>query len=138
MYPWFWLWAPQVHFPWSGDVAQRIEPITHLFFQGIKPDAGNARIEEKAFSVATYGKQLGLITEILIELAEQGDVKSAQADVSLAKLKSIAAEIEKVKNAEYVLAASDIEAEVRALQRKGGPAYAQLRERLLPLLSGPE
>ena len=28
MFPWLWLWAPQLHFPWSGDVAQDIEPTT--------------------------------------------------------------------------------------------------------------
>jgi hypothetical protein len=27
---------------WSGDVAQRIEPVTHLFFQGIRPGARHA------------------------------------------------------------------------------------------------
>ena len=70
MYPWLWFWAPQLHLPWSGNVAQRIDPNTRWFFQGIDPSAGDADIEEKAFSVASYGRQLGLITEILIEVAE--------------------------------------------------------------------
>lgn len=28
-------------------------------------------IEEKAFSIASYGKQLGLITEVAVDVAEQ-------------------------------------------------------------------
>ena len=28
MFPWFWFWAPQIHFPWSGDVAQRTDILT--------------------------------------------------------------------------------------------------------------
>ena len=35
MYPWLWFWAPQFHFPFSGSVAQRIEPDTRWFFDGI-------------------------------------------------------------------------------------------------------
>jgi hypothetical protein len=135
MYPWLWFWAPQVHFPWSGNVAQQIEPITHLFFQGIKPGAGNPQIEEKAFSVATYGKQLGLITDILIELAEQTSNKSPETAMSLEKLKIVRNEIEAIKNAEYDGLATDIEAQVTELQRKGGSRYVQLTERLLPLLN---
>ena len=59
MFPWFWLWAPQLRLPFSGDVAQEIEPRLDWFFAGIKPQAGNARIEARAFDVATYGDQLG-------------------------------------------------------------------------------
>ena len=52
MYPWLWFWAPQLHLPWSGNVAQQIEPITHWFFQGIPAGAGNPTIEERAFRVS--------------------------------------------------------------------------------------
>jgi hypothetical protein len=48
VYRWLWFWAPQLHFPWSGNVAQRIEPTTRWFFQGIDPSAGDADIEENA------------------------------------------------------------------------------------------
>jgi hypothetical protein len=59
MYPWLWIWAPQLHFPWSGGVAQRIEPNANWFFDSISGQPGNAKIEKKAFGVASYGKQLG-------------------------------------------------------------------------------
>lgn len=135
MFPWLWFWAPQVHFPWSGDVAQRIDPVTHWFFQGIEPDAGHARIEEKAFSVASYGKQLGLITELLLALAER-DGAPAEAAGALEKLKGIAAEIEAIKQVEYGRDAADIESRLQAMQRRGGVEFEQLARRLQPLLAG--
>jgi hypothetical protein len=137
MFPWLWFWAPQFHLPWSGDVAQRVEPTTHWFFQGIQPWAGHARIEEKAFGVASYGKQLGLITEVLISLAEQQGSATPQAAESLAKLKAIAREIEAIKTGEYEQTAVELEAQLQALQRRGGPHYAQISERLRPLLAAP-
>ena len=135
MFPWLWYWAPQWHFPWSGDVAQRIEPDTRWFFQGMDPAAGDPRIEEKAFAVASYGRQLGLITEVRVDLAEQAAPTSPAAAVSLERLKRIAAEIERIKGAEYAADAAAIEAQVARLQRRGGAEHAQLSARLLPLLS---
>ena len=134
MYPWLWFWAPQFHFPWSGNVAQRIEPDTRWFFQGIDPSAGDADIEEKAFSVASYGRQLGLITEVLIDLAEGAEIKSAQAAASLERLRRIREEIEEIKRAEYAARAVNLEAQVAELRRKGGAEYARLAQKLLPLL----
>ena len=40
MFPWFFLWAPQYHFPWSGGVKQDIDPDTTAFFNAIAPSAG--------------------------------------------------------------------------------------------------
>lgn len=137
MIPWLWFWAPHFHYPWSGDVAQRVEPNTHWFFQGIQPWAGNARIEEKAFGVASYGKQLGLISEILIAQAEQQGSATPQAAESLAKLKAIAREIEAIKDGEYEQTATDLEEQLQALQRQGGARYTQLSARLRPLLEAP-
>jgi hypothetical protein len=137
MFPWLWFWAPHFHLPWSGDVAQRVEPTTHWFFQGIQPWAGNARIEEKAFGVASYGKQLGLITDVLISLAEQQGNATPQAAESLAKLKAIAREIEAIKTGEYEQTATELETQLEALQRRGGPRYAELSARLRPLLEAP-
>lgn len=100
MFPWLWIYAPKVELPWSGDLAQRVEPRTRWFFQGINAGAGDARVEEKAFEVASYGKQLGLITEVLIDLARQAGTHSPQAAESLARLERIAAEIDSIKHLE--------------------------------------
>jgi hypothetical protein len=137
MYPWLWFWAPQVHFPWSGDVAQRIQPDTHWFFQGIDSGAGDASVEEKAFAVASYGRQLGLLTEVLVEVAEQAGEKSAKAAESLRRLKLIQGEIEQIKAGEQAMRLADIESQIVELKRQGGSEYAALAARLLPLLAAP-
>lgn len=137
MYPWLWFWAPQLRIPWSGDVAQRIAPNTSWFFQGIRPSAGDARIEEQAFSVASYGKQPGLITEVLIDLAEQAGMKSDDAAESLIRLKQIREAVERIKTTERANRVADIAAQVAALKRKGGSEYAELCQALLPLPRAP-
>ena len=94
MIPSLWYWAPQFQFPFSGDVRQRIEPD---FFSGIDTDAGNADIEREAFDIASYGRQLGLITEVLLSLAGKNTVTRAKAEESLARLKDIHDKVEAVK-----------------------------------------
>ena len=138
MFPWLWLWSPQVHLPWSGDVAQRIAPATHWFFQGIQPGAGHARIEEEAFDVASYGKQLGLITELLLDVSRRSSgAPSAEAAKAQRKLQDIARRIEAIKAQEYAREAEDLEEQLRAAQRRGGAEFEQLAARLRPLLEPP-
>jgi hypothetical protein len=136
MYPWIWLWAPRIQMPWSGSVAQDIDPSLSWFFGGIKPAAGNAKIEAQAFSVASYGKQLGLITEVLMELAETHLPSTAKSSNSLSELKRIRAEIEKIKEVQYGDELKDLEARVRAIQRKGGTRAADLQAKLKALSAG--
>ena len=118
MYPWLWLWAPRVEFPWSGDVVQDIEPNTSWFFSAIKPAAGNARIEERAFAVATYGKQLGLITELLVSLAEKQRELKPKVAATLKELKRIQAEIELIKDIEYEKEVQDIQARIDNIRKR--------------------
>ena len=138
MYPWIWIWAPQLRFPWSGDVAQDIDPSTTWFFKGIQPGAGNARIEEKAFAVASYGKQLGLLTEVLIALAEKNPDHAAACAGSLNELKRIQAEIEKLKEAEYDHELQEIAARITVVQRRGGKRSIALSKRLQGLAGNRE
>jgi hypothetical protein len=137
MLPWFWFWAPQLHLPWSGNVTQDIEPNTSWFFRGIEPTAGNASIEQKAFGVASYGRQLGLITEVLIEVARSNKGLSKSAARSLQRLEAIRQEIEQIKDSEQEHSLQRLEAEVAALQRSGGEPFRRLSARLLPLLAAP-
>jgi len=138
MYPWLWFWAPQVHYPWSGALSQNIHPNTAWFSDLINPEAGNARIEQQAFSVASYGKQLGLITEVLIGVAEQAQPLSPESAESLARLREIKAAIDAIKESEYGDAAVRLAADVRSIRERGGDAYERLSRALLPLLSKPE
>jgi len=98
MFPWLWFWSPQYHFPFSGSVAQRIEPDTNWFFAGIRPEAGNAEVEKEIFDVATYGRQLGLINEVLLAMAGSKQVSQEQAAESLQRLEEVYCEVETVKS----------------------------------------
>jgi hypothetical protein len=130
MFPWLWIWAPQLHYPWSGSVAQRIEPDTNWFFDAIPAQAGNGGIEKKAFEVASYGRQLGLITEVLIDLAKADTTLSAEATTSLERLKSIRSEIEKIKVTDTDSLVREIENAFGRLQSSNPSEFARLRQRL--------
>jgi hypothetical protein len=123
-----------VHFPWSGGVAQRIEPNTNWFFDAIPAQAGNANIEKKAFEVASYGRQLGLITEVLIGLTENNPHLSDGANSSLERLRSIHAEIDKLKTTDGQLLVRQIEEVLMNLQKTHKTEFASLKKRLAPLL----
>ncbi|WP_245983249.1 hypothetical protein [Trinickia fusca] len=94
MYPWIWFWAPNIYLPWSGSVTQTIEPD---LFDSIGPQAGNATIERKACEVASYGRQLGLIIEVLLDTARNQETMSAEARKAMERLEVIQAEIEQLK-----------------------------------------
>jgi len=134
MVPWLWFWAPQFHFPWSGSVAQHIEPNTTWFSDLIQPGAGNARIEEKAFATASYGKQLGLITEVLIDVAQGVAALSPEATKSLQSLQTIKTRIDAIKSAEYAAAAAGLVEQIEAMRARGGAEYDSVVQRLRPLL----
>jgi len=135
MFPWFWFWAPQVHLPFSGSVAQRIEPDTNWFFGAIAPEAGDGRIEQKAFAVASYGRQLGLVAEVLIDLAEQQPPRTAKGRDALARLKEIQARIEDLKDSTYEEELLELQARIQKIRRQGGPRKARLEKQLVPLLA---
>lgn len=130
MIPWLSIWAPQLHFPWSGSVAQRIEPNTNWFFDGIPDNAGNGQIEKKAFEVASYGRQLGLLTEVLIELADKQESLPPEAATSLERLKQIRERIEEVKQEEVSTVAEEVETRVEWLRKHSPAELARLRARL--------
>lgn len=116
MFPWIWLWAPQLRLPFSGDVAQEIEPRLDWFFAGIRPGAGNARIERQAFDVATYGDQLGVISRLLLEWAERLPAEDQATSQPLQELREIHRRIEAIKAAECERELAVLEARVAQLR----------------------
>lgn len=134
MFPWLWIWSPHLNFPWSGSVAQRIEPDVNWFFDSINAEAGNGSIEQKAFDVASYGRQLGLLAEVLIEVADRQSPLSAEAATSLARLKEIQDRIEQIKEADACAAARDIEERVLGMRQRSPAEFARLCARLRPVL----
>jgi hypothetical protein len=130
MIPWFWIWSPILHLPWSGSVAQQIKPNTNWFFDAIEPAAGNAKIEKKAFERASYGKQLGLITEILLAQAETEAFDAAEVNKSVQKLKAIQRDIEAIKQYEFAVIADTIVADIERLKKQSPAEYAALLRQL--------
>ncbi|MFO1435603.1 MAG: hypothetical protein U1F34_04305 [Gammaproteobacteria bacterium] len=135
MYPWIWLWAPQLYFPWSGSVAQKIEPNTSWFFDAIDPRAGNGQIERKACEIASYGRQLGLITEVLLESTNEHGSLSSNAEKSRQRLVDIQARIERVKDEEAYSTAADFEERLVQLRNRNPEEFALLTSRLQRLIS---
>jgi hypothetical protein len=135
MNPWFFFWAPQLTMPFGGSVAQRIEPDTQWFFNGIPPSAGDPAIERKAFDVATYGRQLGLITEVLVDLAEQTPPRSAKGQKSLKRLREIQARIEQVKEQDAMDALEQIDALLARLKKAHPERLAAARQRIAHALA---
>lgn len=136
MMPWLWFYAPQLHLPWSGDVAQRIAPSTRWFFDGIRPEAGDGEVERQVFEQASYGKQLGWITEVLTDLAAQRPPQTPQGRASLQRLQALRETVERIKRDERERRLSDLVEAVAALRRQGGPEFEALAGRLRPLLDG--
>ena len=110
MFPslWFWLWAPQIHWG-TFEPRTNTKTDTELFFWG----AGNPKVEKRALGKASYGRQLGWITDVL--LAQQGKLPDDAAKASLEELVNLHKEIEIIKKpGEAALA-------VRRIARPRGP-----------------
>lgn len=97
MLPNNWSWSPQVHLPFSGNVKQDISPDTSWFFGAIRPGAGVGSIEQDVFEIASYGKQLGLILDVLLPMIGEGAVNSEESKQAREKLKQLYRRIEGVK-----------------------------------------
>lgn len=131
MFPWLWFWAPQLHLPWSGNVEQRIDPKTDWLFGAIAPHAGNGNIEQRVFEdVAAYGKQLGVITEVLMDVAENNQPLSARAQAALAELRKIRHQIEQIKHEESSAFEQSVEQWLAKKKQSNPDDYQRITEKL--------
>jgi hypothetical protein len=96
MFPWLWIYAPQIAWPLSGAVTEQLS--TDAFFRGIKPGAGVPAIEQQVFEQASYGKQLGWLMDLLVEAIDPATLRSPKAQAALASLKKLRAKVERIKN----------------------------------------
>lgn len=138
MVPWFWFWTPHFHFPFGGDVAQEIAPTTDWFFGSIRPRAGDGATEQRIHEgIASYGRQLGLLTEVLLSLAGDSSITPEHARDSLARLQEIRREIEALKARGQPSLAESAAALLEQLARQDPAACAQLLRRFAsPRLPG--
>ena len=138
MNPWQLFWAPQFHFPFGGSVAQRIEPNTNWFFGAIQPGAGDGVIEKKAFEIASYGKQLGVITELLLDLAETTKPSTEEGERALDTLRDIRKKIEELKLQDLDATTADIESKMRRVRKKSKSKAAALEQKLIQQRNEPD
>lgn len=125
MYPWLLYWAPQYRLPFSGAVRQDISP--EVIFGAIEPQAGSGEIEEEIFtSVAAYGKQIGVLTDVVLSLADKSAVSAADAQQALDQLKEIRAKVEEVKSRNRHLKRINAERLLAALAKTDPEGVAQL------------
>jgi hypothetical protein len=96
MFPWLWIYAPQIAWPLSGAVSEAFS--TDAFFRGIKPGAGLPAVERQIFEQASYGKQLGWLMDVLLDAVDPATLRSAGAQASLLDLKKLAAKVERIKS----------------------------------------
>jgi len=129
MFPWLWFWAPQVHFPWSGSVAQQIDPNLGWFFGAIRPEAGDGTVEREAFEVASYGKQLGLISEALLGSSGRSSVTAGQANEALEHLEKIRIKIESLKSKKAATAVDLLSGQLEELRLRQPAEFKQLMKR---------
>jgi hypothetical protein len=115
----FWIFQS----PLSGDVNQRIN--APWFSPALTVNiAGNAEIEERVVSeVASYGKQLGWLNEIVLALAN-GQKPSAK---TLSRMKDAVKAIEAIKEGKEL---SSLQAAIEALDRLKNDQPEQYQELL--------
>ena len=138
MNPWQLFWAPQFHFPFGGSVAQRIEPNTNWFFGAIQPGAGDGVIEKKAFEIASYGKQLGVITDLLLDLAAITKPSTEEGERALDTLRDIRKKIEELKLQDLDATTADIESKMRRVRKKSKSKAAALEQKLIQQRNEPD
>lgn len=95
-----WLnYNPVVHWPLSGAVSQDIHP-------SLLARAGDDETEVRVLrEVASYGKQLGVIGDLLLALAEAVPARrlGAQGEHALEQLRAMVADIERIKHQQHPL-----------------------------------
>jgi hypothetical protein len=127
---WWWLYMPQHHWPLSGAVTQDIE--TALLRQ-----ARDSRVEREVLSdVASYGRQLGVLTDVVLALARAADGETIRAEAgdALDKLEDIARRVEAIKR-RRAPRAEDLQRALDELRRRDPAAWRELlagQQRLLP------
>lgn len=94
MFPWL---QSNYNFPLSGNVQQHIDP--DWFFSTIDAEVGDGEIEKEVFQkIASYGKQIGLLTEALLSMSAKLEMNE-QDILALKELTELQEKIEVIKTA---------------------------------------
>lgn len=95
MFPWIWIWCPRFDFPLSGNVTQDIA--AEWFRSAIKPGAGDPELERAIFERVSYGKQLGILTDVLAALTQPQNLSATETASIQQSLQTLKDDITAVK-----------------------------------------
>lgn len=114
MNPWLSPWMQFNKLPLSGSVNQDISPLSGWLSPQFEFNfAGDRHVESKVIAdVASYGKQLGVISEAILELAEGKNGEAIQ------KLQELVDQIEAVKKQHADQLGSRVRADLETLKLK--------------------
>lgn len=127
MFPWMWiLYAPTYRFPWSGDWAQQVDTNTVVDALA-REGSSDPRLEREAIGIASYGRQLGWITEVLLARDSAADpTTQAEGERSLARLRETRSRIEALKPDDSATLARAAAQALGKLQQADPAAHARL------------
>lgn len=116
--------------PWSGPVTQDL--LDHWFSPAVTYNfAGNATIEKQVVeSVASYGRQLGWLNEVVLALAE----KRTPDPATVGRMREAANQVEALKAIHASSAFADATDALARLKKESPRSYQQL---LLTLIDPP-
>ena len=136
MFPWLFHWAPQYHFPWSGSVEQDILPDTRWFFGAIAPAAGDGQLEKEIFEANSYGRQIGILSDVLMSQIDPSRLSPGEAERAIEQFKKLQEDVNAIK-ARYRQRRSDAAIRLlEQLQRTDPQELARIIARFRPVLDG--
>jgi hypothetical protein len=118
--------------PWSGPVTQDL--LDHWFSPAVTYNfAGNATIEKQVVeSVASYGRQIGWLNEVVLALAE----KRTPNPATVGRMREAANQVEALKKIHASSAFADATDALERLKKESPRSYEQLLLSLMKQADG--
>ncbi|WP_428034113.1 hypothetical protein [Amphritea sp.] len=119
-------WLNLFKSPLSGDVTQDISPVTSWWSPQIELNfAGNRPIENAVVrDVASYGKQLGIITDVLLQLTKD------ETGEAVDQLRKVSDDVERIKQKHLSVSMSTLKAGLLRLKTEDPEGYKKLLDEL--------
>jgi hypothetical protein len=127
MWPWMWInYAPNYRLAGTGDWAQQVD--TNTVMEALtRSGSADPAVERKAIDIASYGRQLGWISDVLLGRDAEADSPAGRdATRSMQQLRVAHAQIGALKKSDPVSLAEAAATALLALLEADPGAYASL------------